>query len=366
MTTDEILKLIEDGWSARVHESRRVAALQKKIADGLATYDDAQQLAIEAGNILNDIFRQYLPEALIDGKLYRETAERLIAKPLEKSSKLLQESTKSIQEALNKQAGIEFKAIVPELNKDWLDGIVTGMCNAESYSAREKTFYAEVTNFLEGHVSDFIQKNADFHYKAGLNPTIERIADGKCCSWCSGLAGTYQYKDVRNRGNDVYRRHNNCHCRILYNPGDGSKLRQNVYSKRWTHEDEKAKIDYNKMKKDLPVRARGFEEAKVYGKTWQEASLQEAIKRFAPEAVAVSDEDGRKIIYKGKEFTVAYDPGGDYFRIRINSDETKRCFVDMDGNKILNIEENGRQRGATAEEYLEVTHFRNADNKRGH
>lgn len=42
-------------------------------------------------------------------------------------------------------------------------------------------------------------------------PTVNRIVAGhKPCSWCIGLAGTYEYPD-----GDVFRRHERCKCKII-------------------------------------------------------------------------------------------------------------------------------------------------------
>ena len=95
-------------------------------------------------------------------------------------------------------------------------------------------------------MDDCVRENADFQYKAGLSPKIERRTVGKCCEWCSKLAGTYEYDDVKDRGNDVFRRHKNCHCIVSYNPGDGSKRRQNVHTGRWTTEQDPDIIESRK------------------------------------------------------------------------------------------------------------------------
>ena len=234
MNTDEILKLIEDGWNKQIHESRKVAALQKKIADGLATYDDAQQLAMETGKILADMFRQYLPEALEDGKLYIETANRLITRPLLKNCGYMQGHMYTIQEALNQKAGIGLKPVIPDANLDQVDGIIRGITGSDPFEQVQAEFLDQVVNFMQGLVDDTARENADFHWKSGLNPVIRRTALGKCCPWCAAMAGTYNYADVSDSGNDVFRRHRNCHCTVEYDPSDGSRRRQNVYSKRWT------------------------------------------------------------------------------------------------------------------------------------
>ena len=83
----------------------------------------------------------------------------------------------------------------------------------------------QLGNFLEGHVDDFVRENADFQSNAGLTVIVQRIADAKCCKWCSNLAGSWLYDQVRDRGNDIWKRHNNCHCQIIYDPR-GSKRRR--------------------------------------------------------------------------------------------------------------------------------------------
>ena len=88
-------------------------------------------------------------------------------------------------------------------------------------------------------VDDTIKTNADLHYQVGLSPKIERISTGKCCAWCDKLAGIYNYEDVKNTGNDVFRRHRGCNCLIIYDPKNGSK-RVNVH----THK----QLDNNKEK----------------------------------------------------------------------------------------------------------------------
>ena len=120
--------------------------------------------------------------------------------------------------------------------KTRLTGIIHGISTAQTYKHYEEGFLDQVENFGEGVVDDFVRENADFQYHAGHSPTIERKAMSKCCTGCDHLVGTYAYEDVSDRRNDVFRRHKNCHCQIFFNPGDGSKRRQNVHSRAWTSE----------------------------------------------------------------------------------------------------------------------------------
>ena len=73
---------------------------------------------------------------------------------------------------------------------------------------------------------DRMQAEATFRSRAGLKCYITRKTDGKCCEWCSAMAGRYEY---HSEPKDVYRRHDNCGCSVTYENG---RQRQDVWSKR--------------------------------------------------------------------------------------------------------------------------------------
>ena len=195
MTTDEILRKIIRRYGVETENIRTMQIIES---------------------------RAYLPEALTDGKLYRAAAEVLVKDPMYQTVNDVNKVARMIQNDLNAQAGIGMNAITPEVNEDQIDGIITGICNAETYAGSEELFMDQLGNFLEGHVDDFVRENADFQSNAGLTVIVQRIADGKCCKWCSNLAGSWLYDQVRDRGNDIWKRHNNCHCQIIYDPRPGT------------------------------------------------------------------------------------------------------------------------------------------------
>ena len=225
MTTDEILRKIIRRYGVETENIRTMQIIESKLAKHTVSHSDANRYAQEIGNILTGIFREYLPEALTDGKLYRAAAEVLVKDPMYQAVNDVNKVARMIQNDLNAQAGIGMNAITPEVNEDQIDGIITGICNAETYAGSEELFMDQLGNFLEGHVDDFVRENADFQSNAGLTVIVQRIADGKCCPWCSNLAGSWLYDQVRDRGNDIWKRHNNCHCQIIYDPR-GSKRRR--------------------------------------------------------------------------------------------------------------------------------------------
>ena len=102
---------------------------------------------------------------------------------------------------------------------------------------------------------DGIKTNAEFRHNAGLKCYIDRQTDGKCCKWCTAIAGRYVYGE---EPHDVYRRHDNCDCSVIYENG---RQRQDVWSKR-TWEKPK-KISYKKPTVISREQARALEQEKL-------------------------------------------------------------------------------------------------------
>ena len=371
MNYDEILKKIIRRYGVRTDNIRTTQIIESRLKKHTATYADAEQFAQEIGKALTDAFREYLPEALTDGKLYRAAAEVLVEQPMKKAGRDVAEVAERIQKQLNENAGLGMNPVIPKMNQDQIDGMITGICNADSYEAGKEILMDQVGNCLEGYVDDFVRENADFQYRAGLSPTIERRTAGKCCAWCMKLAGSYPYEDVRDRGNDVFRRHRNCHCQILYDPGNGSRRRQNVHSRQWTEDGKADRIDKGRtVGIDLQQFAHksGDYRRMEKGHNWDELSLKDTISKYARGSKPVKSDDKQKISYfsKNGKYEIKYDVKGDYFRIidRMSESHARPC-LDKNGNPVLNIMEDGKQRSATQDEYEKLTHFRNSDQKGG-
>ena len=367
----EVLARILDEMAGGMESSRKAQRIAEKISQGKGTYEDALDYAQESGRVMNRSLRSHLPEVLTDGRLFRADADQVVRKPMETSGRQVAEVAAEIQQRLNEEAGIGIRAIEPELNEDQITGIITDICNADSYDAGKDRLFTQIENFLEGTVDDCVQENADFHYQAGLSPRIVRQTVGKCCEWCSKLAGTYDYEDVKDKGNDVFRRHKNCHCIVSYDPGNGSKRRQNVHTKRWTADQDPAIMEQRKvMGLDLQQFAHktGDYRRMEHGHEWDELSLKETVAKYARGSKPVRSPDKQKVIYRSKDgkYEIKYDVKGDYFRIKdLESESYKRPYLDKNGTHVLNIMDDGKLRSATDDEFERLTHFRNSDAKGG-
>ena len=73
-----------------------------------------------------------------------------------------------------------------------------------------------VENICQSFLDDWTRENAQLSASAGLRATITREEVSKCCDWCHKLAGSYEYGE---EPDDVYRRHDNCKCAVIFKRG---------------------------------------------------------------------------------------------------------------------------------------------------
>lgn len=225
-----IFEKIEKTFKLKTKESKIIKEKLKALKDKRATYKDANDFAIELGDILASAFSSNISSGdLPDGKMYYNIAKRLIEPNMIRNHDLVAEYSKEVQSILNKQANISIQAQKADLNQDRIDKLVNKISEYDSFEKGKWLLVEPIKNFTQAVVDETIRKNADLHAKAGLSPKIERYTNGKCCDWCDKLAGIYNYEDVKDTGNDVFRRHRHCDCIVIYDPKNGKK-KQIVHS----------------------------------------------------------------------------------------------------------------------------------------
>ncbi|HFH1593264.1 hypothetical protein [Streptococcus pneumoniae] len=234
-----LLKKIKSEFEGDRLDSEVLKDLLSKLQHSKASYLDANQYAIEIGEILSKALGASLTnETLPDGKMYYNIAQRVLTDVLGRNYELVSDYTEQVQKNLNSEAKIGLTAQVPELNQDRIDGLVNRLASEESFDDVKWLLDDPIVNFSQSIVDDSIRKNAEFHHKVGLSPKIVRRVVGHPCKWCKSLEGSYNYPEVPK---DIYRRHGNCRCTVDYHPGNGKK--QNVHTKRWAESQKSAKIE---------------------------------------------------------------------------------------------------------------------------
>ena len=198
-----------------------------------ATYKTANEFAIEIGEILSRALGASISaDRLPNGKMYYNIAQRLLTDVLGRNHELVSGYARDIQKNLNDKAKIGLKVQVPELNLDRVAGIVNRFSSEDNFEDVSWLLGEPIVNFTQSIIDDSIRKNAEFHAKTGMTPTISRHSTGRCCKWCDSLVGNYIYGE---EPNNFYRRHQHCNCVIDYHPKNGKV--QNSWTKKWSKED---------------------------------------------------------------------------------------------------------------------------------
>lgn len=241
--TPALLDKIQREFNLSLNQSSKVAGIQAKIANGTATYLDAQAHSVELGELLAKAFKTHLSsDVLPDGKMYFNIAEKILNETLGNNHELISSVTKQVQEILNTKAGIGLKSVDVPAYKSKIKSLVNRISNEENFDDIAWILDAPVVTFSQNVVDELLKANVDFQGKSGMRPTVTRIVHGhKACDWCRSLAGTYEYPDVPP---DVYKRHDRCNCSVTYDPGEGKK--QNVWTKDLITPEEKELIEIRK------------------------------------------------------------------------------------------------------------------------
>ena len=227
-----ILKEVQERFESEYGKSEVVSRAFAELEAKKATYKTANEFAIEVGEILSKALGASISaDKLPDGKMYYNIAQRLLTDVLGRNHELVSEYASDVQKNLNQEAKIGMEVQVPELNRDRIAGIVNRFSSEENFEDVSWLLGEPIVNFTQSIIDDTIRKNAEFHAKTGMTPTISRHSTGHCCKWCDSLVGNYIYGE---EPNNFYRRHQHCTCVIDYHPKNGKV--QNSWTKKIRNE----------------------------------------------------------------------------------------------------------------------------------
>lgn len=230
-----LLEEIQKEFDSLYRKNKKIQKLLEIINSGRGTYEEANEYAIEVGEILAKCYADSITEEILpDGKMYYNIAKRTIEPTMQNNFDLISNVSVSAQEALNQKASIGLAVEYPEINQYKIDSIINKL-TSDQFNKVAFILKEPVVHFSQSIVDDTIKANAEMHSKSGLHPKITRKVRGGCCKWCMNLAGTYAYPD--DVPDDVYRRHDHCRCEVLYDPGEGKQV-QNVHTKSWENQEE--------------------------------------------------------------------------------------------------------------------------------
>ncbi len=179
---------------------------------GTGTYATASAYAARVGDCLASVLKEYAPGTSIA----EWDIEDLIPKSLGLDHSIVVNACQTVQDTMNADASLGIEFIEPQFDADRAYGMVTELRNNPEFVNIADTFYDQLANFSQNVVDDSIRSNASVMNRAGVESKVVRVAEFRACPWCRAVAGTYDYDDVSEKGNDVWRRHENCRCTIDY------------------------------------------------------------------------------------------------------------------------------------------------------
>lgn len=198
-------------YNDRFYSDPLIRSLYRRVADGKATYAEVQTFAQRASVICSEVLMDYAPEAD-----FAEWARELVTPSLTQMHGLIDDVAQQVQTHLNRVAELGIKAQSVPVDAERIGGIASALEAAEDTAQAESMLRRTSENYAR-HVGDeAVRRNAAFQSRAGLKPTIRRTSAAKCCAWCAEVAGTYDYADVSQQGDNVWRRHLDCRCLITY------------------------------------------------------------------------------------------------------------------------------------------------------
>lgn len=314
--TPALVEAVTEDFRRSYNKSATVQRLLEQGRQGTATYAEAQEYALEVSRLMQEAYRGNVTTAVLpDGKMYYNIASRLVPATVEADHTLVADYAAAVQKELNEKAGIGLQVQKAPVDADRVDGLVELACSDE-YEAVEQQLLTAFETYDQAVVDETIRRNADLHYGAGLSPKIIRRATGKCCAWCREKAGVHRYPVER----EIYQRHGNCRCTVLYDPADGSKKVQNVHSRRWTEPK-----NYDKLKASSSAMAQpGW----VKSNYKEKRALKQGFEAFPSGALL-------------KTYIQRVKPDGDFFDVAMHGTPGAVCFgtdaVSMDARELGRI-----------------------------
>lgn len=237
MATDivpELLENIQRDFNDSMSRNTKIQSIRKLIDEGAATYEQANEYAIEAGELLAKAYKKNLnSDVLPDGRMYFNIADRILNPTLNNNHVIVARISAEIQQNMNRSVGLGLMGIQPAVNQFRIDSIINRVVTEEMFDDVAWILEEPVVNFTQSVVDETIKENFNFQGEAGLRPKIKRSAHGSPpCDWCKSIQGVYDYPNVPD---GVYKRHDRCRCTVEYYPGNAEEIRrQNVWSKEWS------------------------------------------------------------------------------------------------------------------------------------
>lgn len=236
----ELYEAVAEAFADRVENNAYIIQFLEMLDKAKVTFADAQKYSRCIGELLGNVLIDTLTEnALPDGHLYWNIADRVIRPMVNQNYDLVNWAAAEVQKILDQTDGIGLNAVKAARPDGRIKGLMDNMTvEGLEFAEVQRRMTVPVENITESFFDDFIRENAAFRYEAGMSPQIVRVLAGKNpCKWCKALAGVYDYEEIGYDGQidelgySVYQRHENCHCQVYFK-NNRKRYLQGVHTKR--------------------------------------------------------------------------------------------------------------------------------------
>lgn len=208
--------------------SERIKSLEKKLADGTLTMKEGAELT----DLRAQAFGTAFSGKVLD--IAQNERESACTELLRKRCDDTDEVAKAAQRGALSRQGLNLTPPTAPFEEDRARKIGHSL---EDDTVPDETIQRRAKSATETMIRSQYDRNMKQGAKtcaaAGLKTYIIRDSASGCCKWCDEVAGKFAYGS---EPKDVYRRHDNCSCSVVYESGRG---RQNVWSKQyWSKEQE--------------------------------------------------------------------------------------------------------------------------------
>lgn len=229
MDESKAIEQVAAAYEKLLRQSGRIQALEKKLSEGTIT--------MKEGAELNDLRAKAFGRALsgsVPG-IERGSREGACVSLLKDRCADVDELALAAQKTALTRQGLNLTPPTAPFEEDRAHKIGHSLEDTtvpdETIQRRAKS---ATENMLKSQYDRDMKRGAKTCSDAGLKTYIIRDSGAGCCKWCDEVAGKFVYGT---EPKDVYRRHDNCTCTVVYESGRG---RQNVWSKQyWSAEQER-------------------------------------------------------------------------------------------------------------------------------
>lgn len=223
-----LIEKITQNFNEKCRNHYLIQKFEKKVLSGKADLTDVERYAGSIGSQLSKSLLESIDFTEFEnGRMYLELSEEILTQTLKNNYNLINQAAEKVQKDLDSRLGFMIKSQKADFPIDRIKAIASSLCDKTvSDDTIRRRMSSPVENVTHSFYTDSVKKNAQFRNDAGLKCYLVRKTNGKCCDWCSSIAGRYVYGD---HPDDIFRRHDNCGCTVTFENG---RVRQNVWTKR--------------------------------------------------------------------------------------------------------------------------------------